>query len=96
MPVTVHVPFHIGEETTVMTILCKYKPEQKRGRRGRGKGRGEEKERGEGGRELLEGGKMLVARKLTCHCRQNVQRTAQGWVAVTTLVKQHVAVPSVD
>ena len=41
MPLTVHVPFHIREETTVMTILCVNKPEHKRGRGGGG-GEGEE------------------------------------------------------
>ena len=42
------------------------------------------------------GRRMLAARELTCRCRQRVQRTPQCWVAVTALVKQHVAVPSVD
>ena len=44
MPVTVHVPFHIREETTVMTILCKYKPAQKRGGEGVWGGEGEGRE----------------------------------------------------
>ena len=42
------------------------------------------------------GSRMLAARELTCRCRQRVQRTPQCWVAVTALVKQQVAVPSVD
>ena len=49
MPLTVHVPFHIREETTVMTILCVNKPEYKRGREGGGGGGGGVERGGERG-----------------------------------------------
>ena len=38
MPVTVHVPFHIREETTVMTITCAEEEDKGRGGGERGEG----------------------------------------------------------
>ena len=89
MPLTVHVPFHIREETTVMTILCVNKPEHKRGRGGGGGREGEEGEEGgegeEGWREGEKEGHVVHVIVTSSSCTACLESTGPS---LRVLVKQ--------